>query len=169
MLVNAGSWDDCLTKEGTMLYIPYVTTRTADKVHKLLYFYLSLWLKFMWLLLIQLLLPNHSTICPSSCLFLLLNLSVTFLIDIYEQRCCVHTTNFCLCVIQKKGLTLVMYCSGYVGEDGVGVTCPKKTCIKSCKWHSCSYQQQILNICKPYEISCMQCWRKTPSEKMEFL
>ena len=125
MLVNAGR-DDCVTDEGALPYIPHVTTRTADKVHKLLYFYLSLWLKFMWLLLIQLLLPNHSTICPSSCLFLLLNLSVTFLIDIYEQRCCVHTTNFCLCVIQKKGMTLVIYCSSFVGEDSVDGSRPKK-------------------------------------------
>jgi len=38
MLVSAGSWDDCLTKEGTVPYIPHVTTRTADKVHRLLYF-----------------------------------------------------------------------------------------------------------------------------------
>jgi len=38
MLVNAGRRDDCLTKEGTLPYILHVTKRTADKLHRILYF-----------------------------------------------------------------------------------------------------------------------------------
>jgi len=30
--------DECLTKKGTLPYIPHITTRIADKVHRLLYF-----------------------------------------------------------------------------------------------------------------------------------
>jgi len=38
MLVNAGRPHDCLTKEGTLPYIPQAATRTTDKLHRLLYF-----------------------------------------------------------------------------------------------------------------------------------
>jgi len=45
LIVNAGRsggsltlTTDCLTTEDTLPYIPHVTTRTADKVHILLYF-----------------------------------------------------------------------------------------------------------------------------------
>jgi len=49
--------DDCLTEEGALPYIPHVTTRTTDKVHRLLLFLAEYHLKFMWFLLIQLLMP----------------------------------------------------------------------------------------------------------------
>ena len=108
MLVNAGRWDVCFTKDGTLLYIPYITTQTADKIHRLLYFQLLHHLKFVWSLLTHLLRPIHSIICQLSCLSLFFILSIILFIGAWGwQPHHLHVSN-----VMKSGSLNLLEPSG---------------------------------------------------------